>query len=173
MRRTSTLTILTVVSAGLWAATALAKPPGNQPPKPIEVVNPPSDPVLVLDVGTPAREPFQDETQIQVSGFLHEPLYTVPPGKRAVIRTVTVLVTFPNPVGVGGILAVETEVGGQNADHHLVLTSQGTVLTSEARTANAAVTLFADAGTQVFLNGAIEAGSVIFVSLSGYLEEVP
>jgi hypothetical protein len=68
---------------------------------------------------------------------------------------------------------VDTSVGGDEARHFVVLTTQGTVLASEARTANHAVHLYADPGTEIFLGGAIQAGSTIFVSLSGYLEEVP
>jgi hypothetical protein len=129
--------------------------------------------VPVVEVGDAETLPFQDETQIQVSSFLHEPLYTVPLGYRAKIETVTVLVTFPVPVGAGGFVSLQTTLDGEAVDHHMVLTTQGTVLTSEARTANHAVSLYADPGSQVFLDGAIQAGSTIFVSLSGELEALP
>jgi len=129
-------------------------------------------PVPVVEVGTPAREPFQDETQITVTGFLHEPLYTVPAGWRAVIETVTVVVELPVAQGVGGILSVETTLNSSSADHYLVLQTQGTVLSSETRTANHSVRLYASPETQIFLNGAVQTGSTIFISLSGYLEEI-
>jgi hypothetical protein len=157
----------------LGSPPAAAKPPDHASAKKVKVVNGPNRPVPVVDVGAPAREPFHAAAFIDVTGFLHDPVYSVPPGMRAVIETVTVLVTFPVSQGVGGFLSVQTELGGETADHYLVLTTQGTVLASEARTANHAVRLYADPGTQVFLNGAIQAGSSLHLSLSGYLEEVP
>jgi len=168
------LTLIVLALAWLTAAPVSAdRRHGMQPTKKVKVINSAEMPVPVVEVGMPQREPFQDETQIQVTGFLHDPLFTVPLGRRAVIETVSVLVTFPTSQGVGGFLSVDTSVEGDQAQHFLVLTTQGTVLTSEARTANHAVRLYADPGTEIFLGGAIQAGSTIFVSLSGYLEEVP
>ncbi len=151
---------------------SVAKPP-PQAAKEVKVVNGDDMPVPVVALDTPILEPFHDESQINVSGFLHEALYTIPAGQRAVIETVTVLVELPVRQAVGGFLSIETTLGGAPVNHYLVLTTQGTVLSSETRTANHAVKLYADAGSQIFLNGAIQAGSTIFVSMSGYLEEIP
>ena len=98
-----------------------AVPAAAKTGKEVEVINDPAMPVPVVEVGTPAREPFQDETQISVTGFLHEPLYTVPAGWRAVIETVTVVLELPVAQGVGGILSVETTLNSSSADHYLVL----------------------------------------------------
>jgi hypothetical protein len=152
-------------------------PPPPQASKHVTVINTPSQPVPVIDVGEDAdeevRQPFQDQTQINVAGFLHDPLYTVPQGQRALIETVSVQLTLPVSQGVGSILSVETSVDNVTASHFLVLVNQGVVLSSEARTANHSVRLYADPGTQIFLNGAAQVGSTIFVTLSGYLVDVP
>jgi len=162
--------ILFVVAAAWVSDTPATAAP---PPADVIVINTVGEPVPVVDVGEAARQPFQIQTNINVSGFLHEPLFTVPAGQRAVIETVSVLVIFPVAQAPGGFLSVETTADVTPADHHLVLMTQGTVVASEARTALHSVRLYADPGTQIFVNGALQLESELRVTLSGHLVDVP
>lgn len=165
--------VIGLAMLGAAFPTAADPKPEAANTKEVEVINDGSMPVPTYDVDALMRQPFQNETRIEVDGFLHSPLYTVPLGKRAVIETVTIIVQFPVSEGVGGFVSVETTLNESPANHYLVLNTQGTVLTSEVRAANHSVRLYADEDTQLFLNGAIQANSTIFVSLSGYLEQLP
>jgi len=156
--------------AALWVSDA---PAVAQPTKEVIVINTVNEPVPVTDVGKAARMPFQIETIIDGEGVVHNPLFSVPASQRAVIEMVSVLVTLPDVQGLGGFLSVETTADATQANHYLVLQTQGTVLTSEARTALHSVRLYADPGTQVWVNGLLPVGSVFRVTLSGYLVDMP
>lgn len=163
-----TLVLLAVASA--WVSDT---PAAAAPDKEVIVINTVNEPVPIVDVGQVASQPFQVESTIGVTGFLHDPLFSVPAGQRAVIETVSVLVIFPDVQAPGGYLSVETTANAMQANHFLVLASQGTVLASETRTANHSVRLYADPGTQIFVNGALQIGSELRVTLSGHLVDLP
>lgn len=166
------LTLLLVASA---ACFALAAPAGADKPggKEVEVVNGPDNPVPVFDVDAARGEPFHKRTQIDVSLPINETLFAVPADRRAVIETVSAVMTLPPAPPLGALLGVETTLDGVKAEHYLVLSSQGEVLTSEVRTANHDVRLYAGPGTVIRLIGAAPATASLFVTLSGQLFDAP
>ncbi len=187
--------VLWILAAGATWTPAAAQPPGQQPPKPVEVVNEPvvhaqqsgpwtvglsgevaisaGETLDVRDAEAPARHAFQTELIFSVSPGQQYDLgaFTVPAGRRLVIEQVTVD-GFTAPAG-RLLASVKTSVGGALAQHNLVMQEQGTFNGAAFLVASQRVRLYADPGTdvEVYILQSDPGGSVIDATVSGYLVE--
>jgi len=99
----------------------------------------------------------------------------VPGGKRLAIKFVSALASVPTGQVVRAILF--TTIGGVETQHNLVMTPQGTFGLQDDFAASHAVEIFADGGTEIFVEfdrsgGGVGAGGGS-ASISGYLINMP
>ena len=161
------------------AAPRPSPTPGTQD---VNVVNTPS----VSDADNPARQPFQAVVTgvLSASGDTgNVPITTVPAGKRLIIEHVSVFCfaqtgqrIFLASIGV----ALQNAYNGANLNHYLTLSPQGSNgFDLDFYTASEQVRLYADPGTQVFVDAAGNPPSAsglpssAHFAISGYLVDVP
>jgi hypothetical protein len=153
-------------------------PSGNT----VQVGNTASAPVLVRDVDSPARQPFQDFNSIDLVapfGNTERVLFTVPTDKRLVIEFISLLALMPADQKSTVTLRTFINDGHPSTSFgksFLVLTAQGTFNATDIYTASQPVRIYADPGTEVFflVSRTSGTGSAQYqVCISGYFVDVP
>ena len=142
-----------------------------------QVGNTASNPVFVSDVNEPAMHPFQTRGGVPLNAGSVDAAFgiPVPGGKRLAIKFVSALASVPTGQVVRAILF--TTIGGVETQHNLVMTPQGTFGLQDDFAASQAVEIFADGGTQIFVEfdrsgGGVGTGGGT-ASISGYLINMP
>jgi len=164
------LVLLAFITLGQVMAASAAQGPGD-----VKVVNTPSQPVPVREVG-PAQ-PFQTSGGGTFSNgvdSLSLVLVTVPPGKRLVIEYATVGGSTNPGIKLGAVIA--TTVGGTTVYHQLVVTDQGSIYDPVNYAGSQLMRVYADPGTDVrgFLFRTPETlGGGAAITISGYFVDLP
>src|SRR5262249_3864376 len=116
-----------------------------------QVGNTASNPVFVSDVNEPAMHPFQARADVPLNaGSASATLgIQVPAGKRLAIKFVSALAVVPTGQAVH--VRLFTTIGGVETQHTLVMTPQGTFGLQDDFAASQAVEIFADGGSDIFV----------------------
>ena len=155
----------------------------------VHVQNDSTSPVVVQDVSTPKRTPFQAAPTFPAPPFLNDnpvsATITVPAGKRLVIEHVSARAILPFQVQSPVVyFSISTTVAGVTVEHFLNVpqvfifncASCGNI-TETVNAAGQEMKLYADAGATVqataLATGITGVSIAINFSVSGYLEDAP
>jgi hypothetical protein len=145
---------------------------GNAPPtQNVNVVN---TPLPVQDIDSPGRQPVTAEGSCSDSGC-SDTVYTVPAGKRLIVEYASITANIPP--GKVARWRLFANNGGQQVELNFPLTQPPVIFgVLSQSTAGQQVRLYADAGSEVRMNGTTSDNgtpSNYIFSISGYLVDVP
>jgi len=131
------------------------------------------NPLLVRDVDTSSRQPFQQYISIPLTEV--PPAIHVPVGKRLVLEYGSIDVTVELNCRVA-FMNIQTFAGGTLAQHIIPISSHATVEARNVELAGQQIKLYADSGTDATVNFAFRGGNcnpIGSMAVSGYFENVP
>jgi|SRR5689334_22455864 len=139
----------------------------------VAVENSSGSPLLVRDIDTSTRQPFQ--RRIQIPLIESQSTIHVPEGKRLVLEYGSIDVTVEQNCRVA-FISIQTEVGGAKADHLISISSHTTIGTRNVDLAGQQIKLYSDPGTDTTVNFAFSGDNCQpagLMAVSGYFENVP
>jgi hypothetical protein len=163
------------------------------PPKPVLVINSPSEPVPVtgmVNVGNlgnsplpvrdvdNGRQPFQETTTISLVGDSGHSttIFTVPAGKRFIIETVSAHAELA-PVDTPHRIEVITQLGNKTVFHRILVSRQGMDLNGQnVFVGTHYIRAYADPGTDVefeFSHSNAANNASASITISGYFIDLP